>query len=312
MADDLDIHPASESERTEAFNNLHDVWSGGRSVEEHLRHRLTYPKHRNADWYVGCVGGRVVVGLGCYRIDFRVRGRLEPGYAFGEVHTRAECRGRGFAPRLLAWVEDHQKSQGREIGMLYSDIDPGYYARLGYVMCPSHEGWTDPKHSTAQPSSSCLLVPFVGPEELTGMAAIYTPSHSKRAVSIARSPAYWEYLVSRDPKNEFFWATNSAGARLGYARIAFSPEELKIRDVALVDEDETRRRDLLVELFRLGRERGVKRVGGWMADMPLHRALFTLQPRRREITMLKSLRAGITIDSQLATDVDHFQEMDHV
>ena len=312
MSDDLDIHPASESERAEAFANFHDAWGGGRSPAEHLRYHLAHPKHRNAVWYVGCSGGRVVTGLGCYRIDFCVNGRVEPGYAFGEVHTRAECRGRGFAPRLIAWVEDHQQSQGREIGMLYSDIDPGYYVRLGYVLCPSNEGWADPRGLDVETSPGSRLVPISAQDELADVTAIYGRFHSTWTVSIARSLAYTEYLVSCGPKDEFFWATDAEGRRAGYARISCDAQKLKIRDVALVDHAEATRRAILVELIRLGKERGVERVGGWMADSPLHRELFTLRPRRREITMLKSLRRELVLDARLIADVDHFQEMDHV
>src|SRR3990172_874370 len=266
MADNLDIHAASESEQVEAFANFHDVWGGGRSPEEHVRYHLAHPKHRNAAWYVGCSGGRVVAGLGCYRIDFRVNRRVEPGYAFGEVHTLAECRGRGFAPRLIAWVEEHQKSQGREIGMLYSDIDPGYYAQLGYVLCPSNEGWADPRSTTAQTSTSCRLVPFFASEQLAGMTAMYEQYHSSQAVSIARSPAYGEYLVSRDPRNEFHWAQDAEGRRLGYVRLTCGKEEVKIRDVALADHDAAGRRALLLELIRLWKDRDVERDGGWNAE----------------------------------------------
>src|SRR3989304_4549798 len=103
---------------------------------------------------------------------------------------------------------------------------------------------------------------------------MYETEHSSRAVSIARSPAYGEYLVSRDPRNEFHWAQDAEGRRLGYVRLTCGKEELKIRDVALADHDAAGRRALLVELIRLGKERGVERVGGWMSDTPPHRELF--------------------------------------
>jgi hypothetical protein len=60
----LEIHPATAAERAEAFRNLHDVWGHGLGPEEHLRWRLGHAKHRNAEWYVGCLGGRVVTGCG--------------------------------------------------------------------------------------------------------------------------------------------------------------------------------------------------------------------------------------------------------
>jgi len=310
MADDLEIRVASDAERTQALANLHDVWSGGMSPEEHLRYRLSYAKHANATWYVGCLGDRVAAGLGCYRFEFRIRGQVEPGFALGEVHTLAEHRGKGFAPRLIAWVEAHQAAQGRKVGMLYSDIDPNYYARLGYVLCPSHEGWAE--SAAVEEPAGCTLAPFTGRDELASIAALYAEHHAPRAVSVARSPAYWDYFLSRNPQDEFFWGLSPAGERIGYARISYAGNEIKIRDLAVVEPELPARRALLSALLQLGRERGAARVGGWMAATPLHRELFTVTPRTREITMLKSLEGGPPLGPDAVAAVDYFQEMDHV
>ncbi len=312
MPQELDIHVATEQEQIEAFDNLHDVWSGGRSREEHLKYRVESPKHQNATWYVGTLDGQVVVGLGCYRFEYRIGDSIEPGYAFGEVHTKPEHRGKGFAPLLIAWVEEHQKSQGRSVGMLYSDINPDYYARLGYLHCPANEGWADPRSAGSNVSQACRLVPLSPADELDAMAAMYEGSHAARAVSVARSSGYWKYLIRRDPQNEYFRGVDGDGKTLGYVRLACSPQEIKLRDLALVSQEDATRRSVLLALLQLGKERGVERVGGWMADTPLHREMFEVRPRTRELTMLKSLRSDLTLEPALLADVDHFQEMDHV
>lgn len=310
MSETLDIHPASDSERAAAFANLHDIWHGGMNAEDHLQHRLTYAKHRNATWYVGTLAGNVAVGLGCYKFDFRIRGEIVPGFAFGEVHTRAEYRGHGYAPKLLDWVEQHQKSQGRTLGMLYSDIGNDYYRRLGYEICASNEGWTALKES-AKPTSSVKLVPFERETESNYMAETYVNHHATRAISIARSADYWTYLLSRNPKDEFF-LVEAGGVRRGYVRIAVGARKLLIRDIALENDDTSLRRDLMKSIISLGHDRGVEEVGGWVADTPLHRELFTIAPRKTELTMLKPLRPDLLLTTDIIRDVDHFQEIDHV
>src|ERR1700693_618091 len=66
MTDVLDLHLASPAERAEAFRNFHDVWGTELGVEEHVHARLGSPKYKNAQWYVGCLQGRVVTACGCY------------------------------------------------------------------------------------------------------------------------------------------------------------------------------------------------------------------------------------------------------
>lgn len=281
------------------------------NAEDHLKYRLEYPKHRNATWYVGTLGGQVVVGLGCYQFDFRVRGEVIPGFAFGEVHTRAEYRGRGYAPKLLDSVEQHQKAQGRVLGMLYSDINPEYYHRLGYELCPSNEGWADPISTTAY-TSPHELIPFERQGEATNMAGIYAAYHAGRAISVERSTEYWNYLLSRNPKDEFYWIENSADERVGYVRVSTGEKTLLLRDLALVSDDSALRRDALAAIIQLGAARSASRVGGWMADTPLHRELFAVESRRRELTMLKSLRPDLLLTADIIAAVDHFQEIDHV
>ncbi|MGE3316383.1 MAG: GNAT family N-acetyltransferase, partial [Planctomycetaceae bacterium] len=269
-----------------------------------------YAKHRNATWYVGTLAGNVAVGLGCYRFEFRVRDQVVPGFAFGEVHTRAEYRGKGYAPKLLDWVEKHQESQGRTLGMLYSDIGNDYYRRLGYEVCASNEGWTSLKGS-AKPVASIRLVPFEREAEAGYMAETYAKHHAARAIAVERSADYWKYLLSRNPKDEFF-LVEAGGARRGYVRIAVGVKKLLIRDLALADDETSLRRDVLKAIIALGHDRGVEEVGGWMADTPLHRELFRITPRKTELTMLKSLRPDLLLTADIIRDVDHFQEIDHV
>src|SRR5262245_3080510 len=122
MTSALDIHPASPDELTAAHANVFDIWNKGLPLEEHLRYRLNSPKHTRAAWFVGSLDGRVVVSLGCYPLVFRLLGQDVPGIAIGSLYTVKEFRGRGFAPQLLAWVEDHHKHAA--LSILYSDIEP--------------------------------------------------------------------------------------------------------------------------------------------------------------------------------------------
>jgi len=56
----LELHPASPEERLAAYRNVHDVWGGGLPLQQHVERRLASVRHNQADWYVGCLDGRVI------------------------------------------------------------------------------------------------------------------------------------------------------------------------------------------------------------------------------------------------------------
>ncbi len=204
MNDALDLHVASHDELIAAHRNVFDVWSKGLPLEEHLQSRLDSPKHRLATWYVGCIAGQVVVSLGGYPLQFHVRGRVVPGVAIGSVYTLTEFRGRGIAPRLLAYVEQQQQAAGCVLSLLYSDIDPNYYARLGYTLCPSLEGWRAPGDDLGRVDSQHRLIEISPAEHIPELTRLYADYHGVLPLAIARNTGYWKALLERSPEDRFF------------------------------------------------------------------------------------------------------------
>ena len=183
----LDIHPASSDELAAAHRNVFDIWSKGLSLEEHLRYRLDEsPSHSRAQWFVGSLEGRVVVSLGAYPLVFRLGDEELPGIAIGSVYTVGEFRGRGFAPQLIGYVEDHYRAKETALSALYSDIKPEYYARLGYILCPALSGWCDLRDTPSPPESKHRLVQVAPQTHLSALMKLYGDYHGATPLSIAR------------------------------------------------------------------------------------------------------------------------------
>jgi GNAT superfamily N-acetyltransferase len=312
MPTELDIHPASAQEREAAHRNVFDIWSKGLSLADHLRYRLDSPSHSRAAWYVGTVQGQVVVSLGCYPLAFRLRGADVPGIAIGSVYTRSEFRGQGFAPRLLAWVEDHERQRRKAaISVLYSDIEPDYYARLGYTLCPSLEGWRDPLHSP--PVAPELHLKSMSPaDHLPAIMRLYADYHGAAPLSIARDPDYWAALLKKYADDRFYALTDASGAWRGYLRVGRKTDTWRITDFALAEQSEELVEELYGAFLELARVGGAHRVGGWLPDSPTARRLFQLSPRKTEITMIKPLIPAVTFDEPLVAGTSRFCEIDHV
>src|SRR5262249_3552849 len=92
--------------------------------------------------YVGLVDprGRLVSALLRYSLLLR-QGASAPVRAvgIGAVFTRPSARGRGAASALLRAVMDEGRDLGYAAALLYSDIDPAFYERLGFVALPARD-----------------------------------------------------------------------------------------------------------------------------------------------------------------------------
>ncbi|MEX0676819.1 MAG: GNAT family N-acetyltransferase [Pirellulales bacterium] len=312
MTGALDIHAASPDELIAAHRNVFDIWSKGLSLEEHVRYRLNSPKHHLAAWYVACVDGRVVVSLGAYPLRFRIRGEEVPGIAIGSVYTLAEFRRRGFARQLLAWVEHQSRKKGAAISLLYSDIRPDYYANMGYILCPSFEGWRDPRGISPPDVMTHRLVEIPAASHLDELANLYSCYHGAAPLSIARDAPYWNALLQRFEDDRFFALTDERGQWKGYVRLGRKDSSWRITDYALADQSSALAEKLYAATISLAVENGAQRVGGWLPEVPAAREVFELAPRQTEITMIKSLSPEHPFDDEQVASTSRFCEIDHV
>jgi predicted N-acetyltransferase YhbS len=311
MASALDIHPASLDELTDAHRNVFDIWSKGLGLEDHIRSRLDSPSHSRATWLVGCLGGRVVASLGSYPLRFRILGEELPGIAIGSVYTLAEFRGRGFAGQLLQWVENDQRERQAALSILYSDIAPDYYARRGYVLCPSLQGWRDPRDVSTAPATHPLSA-FSPQEHLPAVMKLYADYHGAAALSIARDAEYWGAMLKKFPGDQFYALVEPGGGWAGYVRVGRKGDAWRITDFALADRSEDLAEQLYAALLALARWGGASRVGGWLPESPAAKKFFQLTPRRTEITMIKPLAWQGPLGDDLIAATSGFCEIDHV
>lgn len=313
MAETLDIHPASPEERLQCYENVHEFWPMASSLEEHLRLRLKSPKHQRAHWYAGCLGGKVVASLGCFPLKYYIDGREVEGFSIGSVHTRPEYRRRGFGAAVMDWAERDRMKQGARLSSLYSDIDPDYYGKQGYLRCPSWNAWaaTDPA-PLGTGERTWDLQQFSASRALPELQEIYRAYHGAYPLAVARSLGYWKYTLLKQPGDEFYWLKDPRSQTQGYARVTGTDGAWQISDFAVRRE----RSDSLRLLFRLvidlaGRK-GKTGVGGWLPDEPAIRSLFNLQPRTQSVTMVKSLDAGLKVEERHLATADRFCKIDHV
>lgn len=326
MTADFDIHLASPDERRQAHGNVHDVWSRGLPLGQHVARREQAPHHKFAQWIVGCQQGQVVASLACHPFEFLLNGKVTQGIGIASVHTVLAARGQGLAPRLIAWTERWAVSQGRTLSLLFSDVDPDYYERMGYVRCPAWEGFRENIDNLYRPTVDCdYVLSHCDPaQSLAELSALYGRFVADRPLAVCRYTDYWRNLLARRPHDVFQWLTGADAERLGYVRFSPIPEPLfvgdpigqptgwKLSDYAF----QTATDEFLLAALRLGlawaERQGAQQFGGWFPDTPAARTLFDLHPRKTEITMFKALAEPVKWTPALLAAADQICEIDHV
>lgn len=296
---ELDVHPADDAERLAIFRNVHDVWGAGLSLEEHVARRSGSVSHRRSEWFAGVVGGEVVVSCGCQPFVFRLRGEIVPGFGFRAVHTRADHRGRGLAPRFLAEVERQRREGGDRLAILYSDIGLDYYARLGYLPGRSHTGLATVAIDAGSTSDWTELPP-------REYAAARDRIASRHAITIERTGEYESHLSEFEPNLRSFVVEEG-----GAFRLKESDDHAWIAEAAWPDDAVARER-MATAIVGIARDAGLPTVRGWLPDDPAVRTVFDVRPRETELTMLKPLDPSVILDDSILAATDWWYEIDHV
>lgn len=129
---------ASPEERAAAFLAVHEVWPRDPDPQKHLALRLASPQQQRADCFVALdEKDQLCASCLAYPHSLFGPGGERPARSFGAVHTPSARRGQGHASALLRYVMAEFQAQGVQDFTLFSDINPAYYERLGFVVVPS-------------------------------------------------------------------------------------------------------------------------------------------------------------------------------
>ncbi len=89
---------------------------------------------------VGLVSdGTVLASAKRYRVGVHLDGRTVPTIGIGAVFTPPEHRGRGHAASLIEHIVEAARADGAALAMLFSEIAPSYYERLGFSVVPMQQ-----------------------------------------------------------------------------------------------------------------------------------------------------------------------------
>ncbi len=309
MSCPLTFHLASDDQRLAAYRNVHEFWDGGRTLEDHLAWRSTSPQHNRARWYVGCLNGEVVVSLGSYPVQLQVESELLDGIMIGAVHTIPRERGNGFAPALLGWVEEEEKSRQATLSMLFTDIGTEYYARFGYQECPSWEVRVE----TARAQASWHLQQVDAGEHAGQLRRYYETSTDTDALALVRDGNYWDYVFRKQPEDITFLAEDESGEQTGYIRVRCRESTWTIQDWGLADQSDEKLTAITLALAVRAGQHGCSQLEGWMPRWQAGTPAIQFESRAgMNHTMVKSLDATREFSIPVLEAAQYLREIDHV
>ena len=196
--------------------------------------RLGSASRAIADRWLLEAEGRPVAALLCYPLSFGLRdGSVAPGFGLGAVTTHPDARRRGFAAALCRQVAEHERERERPLGLLFSGIDPRYYARLGYEACDAWDWDCTRVAELGQSGESAALHPVDPRRERAALARLYEEHHAGM-LHLARAAAAWEHSLDVRP-DDWWFLVGDASAPSGYARVKPHPKGLDLLELSLAE-----------------------------------------------------------------------------
>lgn len=276
---------------TAAAIATHKQWGGERSVESYVMRALS-ATHGGQD-HVSYAGlferSELISTLARYRFELcSPKGQL-PAIGIGAVFTAAPYRGHGHARELLRRVMADAQNAGSEATLLFSDIEPAFYEKIGFTTL-SHVTWS--ARSAALPSRPVRLEPL-GDEER--VLDIFERSWTTEWLRMQRTPERFRDCLWRHRGGETFLIGDDdyVSTRL------LGDGTLWVDDAATTT---IRAPDLWASLRALADGSGAARVSGWLR--PEHAGgPFVAVQRRRCIPMIATA-------AHIADARSHFASLD--
>lgn len=130
-----------------------------------------------------------------YRFDVRIDGRQTRMCGVGAVFTPEDRRGHGHATALVERLLDEERRHGCEVAALFSEINPGFYERLGFRAVPLDEVTVNVRRKNG--GSPAMLVRAGDDRDLPAIAAMHETRAAGVPFSLLRNTAQIQFSLTR-------------------------------------------------------------------------------------------------------------------
>jgi predicted N-acetyltransferase YhbS len=130
-----------------------------------------------------------------YRFRARLDGASADVLGIGAVFTPEPVRGRGHASRLIEALVNEAKADGASLAMLFSEIDPRFYERLGFRRVPVDQVRIAVHEKGG--GTPAMLVRGGHQSDLQSLSAMHDTRITHARFALERQPAHIEFMLAR-------------------------------------------------------------------------------------------------------------------
>lgn len=293
-------------EIAQAARDHHALWGSGRTEEELVAHTFTQLERAGPELlrYAGLVDESGLVAS-LKRYALLLHHPDQPGahraVGLGAVFTRPSARRRGAASALIREVMREASDLGYSAALLYSDIAPAFYERLGFVALAAIDHVARPADL---PAEGALPIRPAEPADLDRILAFYEEGFRGTSPLLRplRSRALYRFFRYRN-RVRGEWILSDAGNDVGYL---IAGREDPLRDLPGPHEEDRVWVDewaapgiapdqVWAAVRALSEREGARVVGAWL---PPHgqSERFQARPRAGAIPMIAPLAASFSVE----------------
>ncbi len=240
----------------------------------------------------GLVDSRGFVPCSLKRHDLvlNVAGTLRNTLGIGAVFTAQAYRKNGLARQLIEAVLEEATQENYELAVLFSDIDPSYYAKLGFIEIPA---WRyEFELSTLlerHPSDQALDFRLATAADLPKLLQWYDSSWPHSYTRPDRDPFRWEFFRRRiGYPADLILSQDSL--EIGYLTLSQArPNVMWIDEIVVAPQFVNR---AWSTISRLAMEKRYSGAAGFLPKFLLPEHISERTRRNKAVPMVKELRAG--------------------
>jgi predicted N-acetyltransferase YhbS len=182
----------------EIFDHTYPLWGDG--LSRHAYAQWNHAQERT-EWgrrhlmRVALVeNGRLLATAKRYDLRLTLDGRVTPAVGIGAVFTPVALRGRGHARAIIESLMESARADGAELSLLFSEIGPEYYERMGFTVVPVE---TVDIQVATKPGAPAILVRTGEDDDARHVAALYAQRASGFRLALVSDDDQVRYMLTK-------------------------------------------------------------------------------------------------------------------
>lgn len=219
------------------YDETWPIWSDGLSREAYEKYNRAQMStawgFRHLSRLALLDDGRLLCSGKKYEFTLRIEGRDARVVGIGAVFTPEAMRGRGHAAAFIESLIEQAGREGAEYAFLFSEIDPGFYARLGFVPVPVAEA-TVTLRTQRREGAPAILMRGGDDRDLINIAAMHEARAERYAFTLRRPTEYVQHAIAKrrllaafgapGVREVEYFITEEGGNAVAYVVVTHGPE----------------------------------------------------------------------------------------